>query len=245
MAIKKKLIHIFLFLILSISTLYIYFVPKVELAGLFFDRNHIIYNTTLTNFFLNQALLFDSKDGTPPPYAYYQLARINFIQGNLNTALDFLSKEEHYYPDHSKVLYIRGLTLGYLGRDNEAIASFAKYVQENPESWAGRNDLSWLLFKEGRFKEAIAVIEPAYITNPANPWVLNTYGILLMNTGDLKKSHEILSSGYKISLMITENGWGMAYPGNNPSIYNQGLESMRNSFLNNLQLVEQKLKQVK
>ncbi len=225
----------------TLFSLYVYTVPKVELASLFFDRYHVIYNIHIAEFFLNQAIIFDSKNDIPPAYAYYQLARISFIQGNLNTALKQLDTEALHYPNHSKVFYIRGLTLGYLGRDSEAVESFREYIRQNGNSWAGRNDMAWLLFKQGKFKEALAVIQPAYEKNPDNPWVLNTYGTLLMNTGDLFTAHDILVQGYNASLLVTEDGWGLAYPGNNPAIYGQGLEGMRSSFLKNLQLVEQKL----
>jgi tetratricopeptide (TPR) repeat protein len=196
-----------------------------------------LYNTKIARFFYNQSLVFDGKDGKPEPYIYYQLARIDFIEGKLDDSLTKLHKELEVYPENTHTYYILGLTLGYMNKEKDAIAAFTHYIDTHPATWAGRNDKAWLQFRVGDIDGALTTIKPAYEMYPENPWVLNTYGVLQMNKKNYKEAQRALSKGSLIAERLTEESWGKAYPGNDPRIYSTGLQAMKSSFAENLQTV--------
>ncbi len=43
--------------------------------------------------------------------------------------------------------------------------------------------------------------------------------------------------------MMTSKEWGIAYPGNDPRVYEQGLYEMKQSFKNNLTRTEERLRE--
>jgi tetratricopeptide (TPR) repeat protein len=233
-----------LFVILIIVSVYVFFIPKSFLGEAFFGGVPPLYNTTLAQFFYTQSLRFDTKDGKPEPYIYYQLARIDFIKGNFDTSLDKLQTELKIFPDHTHTYYMLGLVYGYTGRERAGIDAFSKYIEYDPGTWAGRNDMAWLLFRIGDIPNALNTMSDAYQLYPDNPWVLNSYGVLLMNVGLLSEAHNVLTHGNIVVESLTPETWGAAYPGNDPRIYATGLTAMKISLAENLMLVESKLAQL-
>lgn len=204
-------------------------------GDIFFGDVPILYNVTFAQFFYTYAS--DPIIGSPAPYANHQLSRTYFIQGRLNAALAQAYKEIEMYPDHWNTYYIVGLTLGYMNREEEAIEAFGKFIERKPESWAARNDRAWLQFRIGDIDGAIETLQP--VTHLIrNPWVQNTYGILLLNTKQYREAKIALEHAQKSADLLTPESWGYAYPGNDPRVYNIGLEAMKKSIDDNLLLVE-------
>ena len=239
---KVTVVVLLVFVCLSLFIAsYIFLIPKYPLGNIFFGGVGRLYNIDIAYFFYNQALIFDTKDGLPPPYTHYQLSRVAFINGDLENAMVEIDKEFEAYPDHVHTNYIKGLTLGYMNREEEAIEAFAKFIEYKPESWAARNDKAWLHFRIGQIDEAIATILPAAQKDPNNPWVLNTVGVLFMNQGMNEEAKNAFTQAKLVADAMTEEQWGMAYPGNSPRIYEQGLDAMRLSIQENLNNVEVRL----
>lgn len=232
--IKKTLLLLFIFL--ASAFLYLFFIQKMILGDFFFGGKSYFYSLPLAQFFYKQALLLETKQGVPPPYAYYQLGRISFIKGKLDTALNYFDLEQKFYPEHHKVYYMRGLTLGYDNRNNTAIESFEEFNRLEPNSWAGINDEAWLLFKIGDLKRARTLVEDLYQKGTMSPWILNTYGVILLNEGECEAATLVLSIGQTNALKMTKEAWGRAYPGNNPLVYQGGLDAMRETFTENIKL---------
>ncbi len=201
----------------------------------------VFYNISIAEKAYTRASELKIND-KPTPWAHYQLGRIAFIKGDLPLALTYFKKELEYYPNHTKVYYMEGLTFGYMGREREGIKAFTWYTQNTNDSWASFNDLAWLQFRVGDIEEALETIEPIAKNQPYNPWVANTYAVLLMNTGRHQEAKASLQRGLITLDTMTEEDWGIAYPGNDPRIYNKGLTSMRESFESNQQLVDEKLR---
>ncbi len=231
--------YIFLLAMLAIS--YVWFFPKTIAGELFFGGYAPLYNIKLAKFSYEQSLRFDAVNGIPPPYAHYQLSRIAFIQGDLRTALNEIDIELEVYPAHMHANYVKGLTLAYMRRDQEAIDAFAKFIVYKPLSWAARNDKAWLHFRLGDIDEALDTIIPAVVPYPENPWVLNTYGVMLMNKGEYAEAQKQLSRGLLVVNQMTEKEWGESYPGNSPQIWERGLDVFRKSLAENLVLTNQHL----
>jgi tetratricopeptide (TPR) repeat protein len=221
--------------------LYVFFVPKMWVGNKFFGEIPVLYQPAIAQLLYSQALQLDSKNGIPPPYAHYQLSRTYFIAGRFEEALLHANEELRYHPTNLRTHYIRGLTLGYMDREIEAIDAFGLFLKDKPTSWAARNDKAWLHFRIGDLQGALETILPAVDEFPENPWVMNTYGVVLMNQDRFTEAERALAQAFVYATQITEEDWGRAYPGNSPAIYGTGLNAMRNSIHSNMVRVHEEL----
>lgn len=208
-----------------------------QAGNLFFGRISVLYNVTLAQFFFMRSAY--PVFGTAIPFAHYQLSRTHFIQGDLLAAISEAEKELELYPDNIRAYYVLGLTYGYMNEAEKAIEAFSRYIQTDPMSWAARNDKAWLQFRIGDIDGALATIEPVS-HDIGNPWVQNTYGTLLMNKERLAEAKQSFAYAKKAADAMTEQEWGISYPGNDPRIYGIGLNAMKLSIESNLELLEQK-----
>ncbi len=226
---------------LVLFNLYVVFVPKSYIATFFFNSDQL-YNIDLAEFFYRQAIQYDRDEANrPEPYVHYQLGRIAFLSGNFAWAYRELFKELEYYPNNDHTYYTLGLVYGYDKQEEKAIEAFKKFLDYKPGSWAARNDLAWLQFRIGDIAGAVATIKPAVQFTEPNPWILNTYGVLLMNQGDLAGAKTALTQAMALAEEMESSDWGKAYPGNHPAIYDEGLDAMRNSIKANLSNIEARL----
>jgi len=179
------------------------------------------------------------------PFAYYQLGRIYFVQGDFSSALIEEDAELSNYPDHYRVHYVEGLIYGYRKQYIQAEEQFKLFIAQEPyPTWAGRNDLAWIYFSEGDYTDAAAIAKNGLDANPAVPdigWLQNSYGIAEMNLGNYKLAEEYLLLAQKNFALLTPADWGVAYSGNNPDQYKNGLDQARAAIAQNLALVHSKL----
>ena len=228
-------VFIFVVLLLILFIKYFFFL-SMRVGNYFFGGGG--YNLNIAE----KAFLLASKDNPPKLFSNYQLGRINFIKGNFYTAIDYFNEEERIYPENSKVHYMRGLTYGYMGNENKGIEEFRKYIEKNPKTWAGRNDMAWLQFRGGDIKGAIETIKPAIEVYSGNPWILNSYGAYLLNDGKYTEALDNFIKAKEVVDKMDYEMWGVAYPGNDPRVYGEGLEQMKKSIDSNISLVKQKIK---
>ncbi len=227
---------------ISLAAMLLYFaqiftpIAFYSLGNIFFGTVPTFYNVNVAQFFYTYAAY--PVVGNPAPYAHHQLSRTYFIEGDLQTALTEADKELAQYPENRHTYYIKGLTLGYMHREHEAIKAFGQFIAYKPESWAARNDKAWLHFRVGEMDEAMATILPAVQSTKNNPWLLNTFGVLLMNEGALVEARNAFAHGLAAANSMTAKEWGIAYPGNAPQVYETGLTAMKKTFQNNLNEVE-------
>jgi tetratricopeptide (TPR) repeat protein len=224
-----------LFSLLLLCTIVITIPYTMPIFGSVFF-GHPFYNLTLAKGFYKLSLF-----PKPREYSHYQLARIAFVQGDSKTTLIELEKEEALYPENSKIHYLRGLTYGYTGLYARGAEEFDLYIAQNPKTWAGRNDKAWLLLTTGKYVEALHTITPALFLYPDNPWVNNTYGVVMMNLGEYEIAKNAFLTAQKSANLYTEKEWGIAYPGNDPRIYGEGLDAMKKTISENIRLVEEKM----
>lgn len=185
------------------------------------------------NFFLQVQKLDDRY-----PIAHYQLARVYFIEGNFYPALSEINRELELYPDFKRSYYVRGLIYGYMRQFDLAAADFKEFLLFKPESWAAHNDLAWIYFQMGAYDKALATVEEGLIGSPQNMWLLNSRGVALLNLGRKEEARKSLALALAIVNMTTPEQWGRSYPGNNPSIYGEGLEAMKLSIQKNIALLD-------
>lgn len=236
---KKRIVTSFLALCVEMLILYSLVTSQLyfRIGNLFFGDVSSLYNVTLAQIFFERAS--HPLIGKAYPLSHHQYSRTYFIQGDLEQALSEANKEIALYPKNIKTYYIIGLTLGYMNREQEAIDAFGVFIENNPTSWAARNDRAWLQFRIGDVDGAILTIMPVvHVTD--NAWVQNTYGTLLMNKKQYEEARIAFTFAKKDTDDMTEALWGRAYPGNDPRIYGIGLRAMKASIAENLKLLDEK-----
>jgi hypothetical protein len=71
-----------------------------------------------------------------------------------------------------------------------------------------------------------------------NPWVQNTYGTLLLNLERKEEAKQAFLKAKELVEAMSPESWGIAYPGNDPRIYETGLSAMKSSIAANLAILE-------
>jgi hypothetical protein len=71
---------------------------------------------------------------------------------------------------------------------------------------------------------------------PNNPWVLNTYGIALLNSQKYREAVDAFTEAKKYASVMRNKDWGQAYPGNDPRIYSEGRNAMQDMIESNLSI---------
>jgi tetratricopeptide (TPR) repeat protein len=176
------------------------------------------------------------------PNVWHQLGRIDFLEGRFSEAIYKFNKQIEYFGEAiPNVHYMLGLTYGYRARETEDVndwrhaeEEFRKFLDFNPyDPWA-HVDLSWVLFSEGKYEEMKILLEEVTDRYPDNPWVLNMYGLALLNTGEREAAHDHFTRALEEADKLTVEDWGNSYPGNDPGSWPKGLSEMKRAIRHNL-----------
>lgn len=180
------------------------------------------------------ALLIDSD----VPDAWHQRARIDFLRGEFDSALEKINKQISIHGDSFMAsYYIRGLIHGYRKEFVEAERDFLHFLTWDPDNWAARNDLAWVYFAQGKFEETEAEAVRGLTIAPTNPWLLVMHGMARFNLGDFVGAKEDLEKAEREAAFLTEADWRYAYPGNDPAVAGKGVEAFRRAIKENLERV--------
>lgn len=180
----------------------------------------------------------------------YQQGRINFLEGQFESALNKFDKQIELFADRvPPVYYMIGLTNGFLARKTgdeaaweAAEEGFLFYIPYEPEAPWPRVDLAWVYFSQGKFEKMLPILEQGLEYEPENPWLLNMYGLALMNTDQLEEAKIAFANAKVYYTQLTPEDWGRTYPGNNPLSWDQGLGEFGDALDKNIKLVEDRLK---
>ena len=179
-------------------------------------------------------------------WGHYQLARIIFVEGKYNEALNEINKELEANPENLRSLYVRGLIYGYrnqAGDLEKAEADFLRFTKWAPKEWAGYNDLAWILSKQGKYKEAKEAITAAFreiSESENNPWFWNALGVAELNLKKYGAAKTAFEKAESLAKNLTLADWRRAYPGNNPASAESGLSAFRKAIEENLRRSESK-----
>lgn len=195
--------------------------------------NHGTYDIKKAKKYLERAAGLNPTDGI----AHYQLGRILFIEGRFIEALKHIKRVQEIDPDFHQAYYMQGLILGYQGHLLEAVIAFEEYVRRVPTTWAGYNDLAWLYFQLGDYEKVLSVSAQGLKNSPQNAWLLNMHGLALHNLGQSEEARDYFDRAKEKVDHMNPEDWGKAYPGNDPAIYAEGLERMREAITHNLALI--------
>lgn len=173
------------------------------------------------------------------PTAWHQLARIDFLRGNLGAALIKENRQLELHGDaFMPAYYIRGLVYAFGGQLEKAEADFLRYLEHEPRSWAANNDLAFIYFKQGNYEATLRYAEAGLSHVAGNPWLLMMKGVALINLGREGEAREPLELALAEAQSLTREDWITAYPGNDPAIAEQGLAEMIGVIEANLALVD-------
>jgi len=178
--------------------------------------------------------------------AWYQLGRIDFLEGHYASAIAKFKKQLEFHQDKvPNVYYMIGLTYGYWARDTGnqvyweyAAEGFQKYLEHDPASPWAHTDLAWIYFETSQLPLMKRTVERGLAINPDHPWLLNMYGLYLLNTQQPRAALEYLDRAKQAALQLTTNDWGRAYPGNNPLFWPDGLTEFQSVVSYNYELAE-------
>lgn len=203
---------------------------RFTLAQYYF--NHGAYDIAKAKHYYKDMLRLDPNH----LLAHYQLGRIYFIEGKFPLAIDHIRTVLRLDPEFEKGYYMYGLISGYSGNMRQAIYGFEEFIKRDDFNWAGYNDLAWVHFQLGDFEKTLEVAEKGLKKAYNNPWLLNMQGLALMNLSQTKKAHQSFEKALERVSVMAPQDWGIAYPGNDPRIYAEGLKRMQEAIQHNFDL---------
>lgn len=202
------------------------------------------YDLEKARFYYEKAIVEDSLQND---LLWYQLGRIDFLEGKFDNALEKFDTQLEYFPGPSQnVYYMIALTHGYKARREGVEVSwvmaeetFKKVMNGSPDSPWPRVDLAWVYFSQGKYEEMLPVLEVGLERNSGNPWLLNMYGLAVMNTTTDKQSALNYFKQAKVeAAKLSPEDWGRTYPGNDKSNWEAGLKEFRETIDKNIALLE-------
>lgn len=177
------------------------------------------------------------------PLPWYQLSRIDFIQGRFDAAIAKLDTQLKYFGDEiPNVYYMKGLVHAfranhYNGQTSDwqdAEMNFRQFLTYEPTSPWARIDLAWVYFAQDKFDEMFEVLEPVKDAERENPWWLNMYGLAYLNTGQAEKALYWFQKAEQQVGSLTVEDWARVYPENNPADWPQGLREFQAAIRDNV-----------
>ena len=235
---QKKHVYISIFAVLLFGFLF-FQEPKIKDAaeamrlGNYYFNGAGGYDLEKAERAFKKAIAMDSEI----LWGHYQLARVYFVKGEKDKALEEINKELEANPENLRSLYVRGLIYGSSGKLAEAEVDFKRFVIWFPSEWAGYNDLAWILAKEEKYSDAEKAAEAGIkkaIGGGQNSWLWNSLGVAQLNLKKYNDAEKSFRKALELARNMTENEWARAYPGNNPKESSGGLRSFTAAVETNL-----------
>jgi tetratricopeptide (TPR) repeat protein len=251
---KRNIIGYLFFLCTLTLLTFVYFFTTIfntlgEVAFLRFHKNEVAYvflQVAVNNPFINSKNYQENIY-----YTHFLLARIYFVDGDLESAIKEFNIARDYAPEVKEIYYGLGLTYGYAPNIylDYAEYNFKKYIDlEQKEyketgrhdygAWAGYNDLSWIYYQKGDYKQAEDYARQGLEVSSGNPWLLNSLGVVLTEQERCTEALPYLKEAKQYADATTASEFGEAYTGDDSSHYESGLNSMKNLIEENISLCE-------
>ena len=153
--------------------------PEAAMASLKESTDHKVENPQ--SYFLMSQLFEDKKDlknalaqiknaitkFPKNPLVYYQLGTLQDRMNLKNEMAVSMKKVIELEPDHAQALNYLAYTWAETGKDLEMAESYARkaVTKESGDAFI-LDTLGWVLYKKGKFKEAVEVLEKAHSMQP-------------------------------------------------------------------------------
>jgi len=174
--------------------------------------------------YLVEARHFEQQGAFPQAAELYQLAdekqasaeiangyaRALQRAGRNEEALTYLETATERYPDNAQLRLGMAVLQQSSGDEQNARANYEKLLSALPEHPVVLNNLAWLYHEDGD-ERAISLAQKAYELNPENAAVVDTYGWIMLKSGNhqqsvpiLEKAHELQPDSEEIALHLAE-----------------------------------------
>ncbi len=131
--------------------------------------------------------------------AYLLLAGVQSDLERFDDAVDSLNLGLEHYPQHPRLLFIRGVNEERAGQLEACIATMKEVIKVNPEESAAYNYLGYLYAEQGRnLVEAEKLILRALQIKPNDGYYLDSLGWVYFKKGQLNRALETLMRALKV-----------------------------------------------
>ena len=185
------------------------------------------------------------------------LTRVYFVNGQHQKSADV---GEAYIRNYSEredfninIHYLLGLNYGFWNKNRETreksihhfdtLLSMKKNRCDNEAvcvGYAPYLDLGWAYFKNGQIEDALTPLKEGYDAFPKNPWITNSYAVVLYNYDNENKETalEILREAERQARKITIEEWINNYSLNNPQEAEESIEQFIQTIQHNRESIE-------
>ncbi|MDK9557694.1 tetratricopeptide repeat protein [Marinobacter sp. M216] len=117
--------------------------------------------------------------------------------GRTNDALAYLESELGNSPGNSKLRLNLALLQQSTGKENSARSNYEVLLESMPNNTVVLNNLAWLYHKTGD-ERAVALAERAYELSPENAAIADTYGWIMLKSGNHRESVPVLEKAHAL-----------------------------------------------
>lgn len=133
---------------------------------------------------------------TPGIKGAMELSSVYVLNNQLDEAITFLSEVIEANPEQGKPLEIKLASLMTSKNPTDAINKYQLIVTQEPTNFLALNNLAWLYLEENKLEEAQLYAEQAYQHGGVHPQIADTYGYVLLKSGNNEKALEVLEDAY-------------------------------------------------
>ena len=186
-----------------------------------------------------------TEDPNQSALAWYQLSRINFLEGKFSAGLHNLQRKLDIFGDEiPNTYYMKGLIYAFradwYGNKSDwerAANNFEKFLEYYDASPWARIDLAWVYFSIEQYEEMLTVLTPIAERESTNPWFLNMYALALFHTDQQVRATDAITQAHEQIQNTTIADWASVYPENDPDEWPIGLAEFTTAVERNLKLI--------
>jgi tetratricopeptide (TPR) repeat protein len=177
------------------------------------------------------AILHELRDDMPGDYAIeYELARAEQAAGNPEAAIIAVASAVQADPASLDARLLRGMILGDLGRDQEALAELRQVIAGAPARPGVHRTMGLIHARAGRQQRASNQFDKELEINPADAIALTESGILHLSRGELAQAADRLEQAVKVAPDSARAHRYLAEVLFRQARYEPGLELQRRAF---------------
>lgn len=143
------------------------------------------------------------------PKVLGMITKIMLKQGKLNEAIEVLEQALEKEPDNLGVHFAVGNIYQQQNNNTAAEKHYQTVLAKYPDNPLALNNLAWIYYQEGKPK-ALSLAEKAYQKAPKSPAIIDTYGLILVSNGQIKKGLKMSQEAAKLAPKSNEIQYNLA-----------------------------------
>ena len=140
-----------------------------------------------------------SGDGDLEGKTWWYEAKLRFLEGKYDDALESLDKALKINPEDESVLSLKGAALLSLGRYEDALKALDKALEINPKNESALSGKGIALFSLGRYEDALNVFDATLEINPKDESALLRKGGALVSLGRYEDALNVFDATLEIN----------------------------------------------